>query len=178
MVNKNNEYIVDQNEEILEENACSSSIQCMLYFLNFGLSSGANLDLNLISFKNNYGYYLRQFFFDIFFFLFINMIFSNIFLALITEAFSEMGNLAWKKENDKENVCFICNLSKSDCHEQNINYKRHIKDHLKWKYINFICKLALEESVELSKEEFYIKTLIKNRSIDWFPKKQDDNNQD
>ena len=174
MVNKNNEYIVDQNEEIVEENVCSSSIQCILYFLNFGLSSGGNLDLNLISFKNNHGYYLRQFFFDIFFFLFINMIFSNIFLALITDAFSDMGKLAWKKENDKEQVCFICNLSKSDCHEKNMMYKRHIEDHSKWKYINFLCKLALEESIELSKEEFYIKNLMKQRSIEWFPKGKSD----
>ena len=178
VVNKNNEYIIDQNEEIIEEYICSSSIQCILYFLNFGLSSGGALDLNLISFKNNYGYYLRQFFFGIFFYLFINMIFSNIFLALITDAFSEMREKAWKNENDKKNVCFICDLSDSDCIEQNIEYKTHIQEHFKWKYVDFICKLALEENVELSKEEFYIKTLIKNRSIDWFPKKQDDNNRD
>ena len=106
------------------------------------------------------------------------MIFSNIFLALITDAFSEMREKAWKNENDKKNVCFICDLSDSDCIEQNIEYKTHIQEHFKWKYVDFICKLALEENVELSKEEFYIKTLIKNRSIDWFPKKQDDNNQD
>ena len=172
VVNKYNENIVDQNEEIVEEYMCTSSIQCILYFLNFGLSSEGSLDLNLISFKNNYGYYLRQFFFDIFFFLFINMIFSNVFLALITDAFSEMRELAWKKENDKANVCFICDLNKSDCNIQKINYKTHIRYHLKWKYINLMCKMILEEDVELSKEEYYIQNLMKKRSIDWFPNKQ------
>ena len=171
VVNKYNENIVDQNEEIVDEYMCSSSIQCILYFLNFGLSSGGSLDLNLISFKNNYGYYLRQFFFDIFFFLFINMIFSNIFLALITDAFNEMREVAWKKEEDIKNICFICDLSRSDCINQNIEFKRHIQQHSKWKYINFICKMIFEVDVELSKEEYYIMNLIKKRSIDWFPKK-------
>ena len=163
---------VDQNEEKVEEYMCSSSIQCILYFLNFGLSSGGSLDLELISFKNNYGFYLRQFFFDIFFFLFINMIFSNVFLALITDAFSEMRELAWKNENDKVNVCFICDLNKSDCNIQKINFKTHIRYHLKWKYINLMCKMILEEDVELSKEEYYIQNLMKKRSIYWFPNKK------
>ena len=171
VVNKYNENIVDQNQEIVEEYMCSSSIQCILYFLNFGLSSGGSLDLNLISFKNNYGYYLRQFFFDIFFFLFINMIFSNIFLALITDAFNEMRDYTWKKEEEKNEVCFICDLNISDCINQNIEFNLHIKEHSKWKYINFICKMILEEEAEFNREEYYIRNLIKKKSIDWFPKK-------
>ena len=171
VVNKYNEYIVDENYGITEEYICSSSIQCILYFLNFGLSSGGALGLNLISFKNNYGHFLRQFFFEIFFYLFVNMIFSNVFLALITDAFYEMRELAWKKENDKENECFICDVSISDCINQNIEFKRHIQEHSKWKYINFICKMIMEEDVELGKEEYYIQNLMKKRSIDWFPNK-------
>jgi hypothetical protein len=174
VVNKHNEFIVDENQENIEEHVCSSSIQCILYFLNFGLSSGGALDLNLISFKNNYGYYLRQFFFNMFLFLFINMIFSNIFLALITDAFGEMREKAWDNERDKNNVCFICDLSRSDCINQNIDFKNHIKDHHKWKYINFMCKLLLEDDVEFNKEEYYIWELMKKKNIDWFPAKPKD----
>jgi hypothetical protein len=170
IVNKYNENIVDDNQEIIEENVCSSSIQCFLYFLNYGLSSDGSLDLNLISFKTDYGYYLREFFFDIFLFLLINMIFSNVFLALITDAFAEMRELAWKKENDKANVCFICDLNKSDCINLNTSFKRHIEEHFFWKYFNFMSKLILEDKVEFNNEEYYIWSLMKERSIDWFPK--------
>ena len=171
VVDKYNEYLVDDYQQLIEENICSSSIQCFLYFLNYGLSSGGTFDLNLISFKDNYGYYLRQFFFDIFLFLLINMIFSNVFLALITDAFTEMRELAWKKENDKVNVCFICDLDKSDSISQNIRFNRHIEEHFKWKYINFMSKLILNADVEFNNEEYYIWNLMKKRSIDWFPKK-------
>ena len=169
VVDKYNENIVDNDQELVEENVCSSSIQCFLYFLNFGLSSGGALDLNLISFKNNYGYYLRQFFFDIFLFLFINMIFSNVFLALITDAFTEMRELAWKKENDKVNICFICDLNQSDCIKENKIFKRHKEDHLKWKYINFMSKLLIDDDVEFNYEEYYIWNLMKTKNINWFP---------
>ena len=170
VVDKNNE-VVTENQETIEENVCSSSIQCILYFLNFGMSSGGAIDLNLISFKNNYGHYLRQFFFSMFFFLFINMIFSNIFLALITDAFSEMGQLAMTNENDKNNICFICDINKGECINQNIEFKNHIKKHSKWKYINFMCKIILEDDIEFNREEFYVWNLMKKKSIDWFPNK-------
>ena len=173
VVDKYNENIVDENDESIEEYVCSSSIQCILYFLNFGLSSGGALGINLISFKNNYGHYLRQFFFDIFLFLCINMIFSNVFLALITDSFQEMREKAWDNENDKNNVCFICDLNKSDCINQNIEFKSHIKEHSKWKYINFMFKVIMEEDVEFNKDEYYIWELIKKRNIDWFPSKQE-----
>ena len=171
VVDKNNENIVDENQESIEEFVCSSSIQCILYFLNFGLSSGGALDLNLISFKNNYSHYLRQFFFGMFFFLFINMIFSNIFLALITDVFQEMREKAWNDENDKKNVCFICDINKAECINQNIEFKEHIKKHSKWKYINFMCKIIMEKDVELNKEEFYVWNLMKKKNIDWLPNK-------
>ena len=171
VVDKSNETIVDENQESIEEMVCSSSIQCILYFLNFGLSSGGALDLNLISFKNSYGFYLRQFFFDMFFFLFINMIFSNIFLALITDAVSELSGLAMTNENDKNNICFICDINRGECINQNIEFKNHIKEHSKWKYINFMCKIIMEEDVEFNKEEFYVWNLMKKRSIDWLPNK-------
>jgi hypothetical protein len=172
VVDKYNENIVDENDEAIEEYVCSSSVQCILYFLNFGLSSGGNLELNLLSFKNNYGFYLRQFFFDIFFFLCINMIFSNVFLALITDAFGEMREKAWDNEKDRNNVCFICDLTRSDCINQNIEFSKHIKEHSKWKYINFMYNIITQKGVELDTEEYYVWKLMKNRSIDWIPIKK------
>ena len=172
VVNKNNENIVDENQESIEENVCSSSIQCILYFLNFGLLTNGALDLNFISFKNNYQHYLRQFFFNMFFYLFINMIFSNIFLALITDSTGENRELAIFNENDQKNVCFICQKNREECINENIEFSKHIKLHSKWKYINFMCKIIMEEKDEFNEEEFYVWNLMKKNSIDWIPAKE------
>jgi hypothetical protein len=172
VVDKNNEIIIDQGQEVVEEYVCSSSIQCILYFLNSGLTTSGALDLNLLSFKNDYGFYLRQFFFDMLLFLFINMIFSNVFLALITDVFTEMRDTAWENEINKIDVCFICDLNRSDCIYQNKEFDVHIQEHSKWNYINFMCKLILEDQVDFNREEYYIWELMKKNKIDWFPKKQ------
>ena len=85
-VDKNNE-IIDINS--VEENICSSTVPCILYFLNFGFRDNL-MEMNLFSFKNETSYYFIQFFFTIFLYAFIHLIFDNIFLATISSAFDEM----------------------------------------------------------------------------------------
>ena len=77
-VDKNNELV---SPNYFEESICSSSVPCILYFMNFGLSTEGSIDMNLISFKSNMSYYVLQFFFEIFLFLFIHMILFNIVLG-------------------------------------------------------------------------------------------------
>ena len=103
------------------------------------------------------------------------MIFSNVFLALITDAVGEMTEKAMDNENDRNNVCFICDLNQSYCINQNIDFDSHIQEHSKWKYINFMFKIIIEEEVEFDQEEYDIWLLIKKRNIDWFPCKKKTN---
>jgi len=83
IVDKNNREIIDEDGNQIEEYICSSSLQCLLYFLNYGMISGGDIEMNLISFHHDKGYYFIQFFLRLLFFLLINMIFSNIFLDLL-----------------------------------------------------------------------------------------------
>ena len=46
---------------------CSSTISCILYFFNFGLTSEGSLNMNLISYKNNTRYYWAEFFYNVFY---------------------------------------------------------------------------------------------------------------
>ena len=56
-IDKNNE--INDNEEYI----CSSTISCILYFWNFGMTSEGSIEMNLFSYKNDTNYYLGQFFF-------------------------------------------------------------------------------------------------------------------
>jgi hypothetical protein len=163
---------VDNNNELIgyEENICSSAISCILYFWNFGMTSEGLVDMNLISFKNNYVNYLGQFFFDIFLYAFIHMIFFNVFLATITDSFGEMRNKIREKDEDIKKSCFICQMTENDCVNEFKDFDEHCKRHNKWKYIMFICNILLKEKTELTKEEYIIYRKIKDKNIDWFPK--------
>ena len=175
IVDKNNQAIIDEDGNQIEEYICSSSLQCLLYFLNNGMVSGGDIEMNLIGFQYDTGYYFIQFFFKLLFFLLINMIFSNIFLAFITDAYNEMREKAMNDEKDKENICFICNLDKNECINKNIDFEKHSEEHNKWKYIIYIIDIILKNKTELNYEEKYVWKKIKERNFDWFPCEENDN---
>ena len=69
----------------------------------------------------------------------INTIFANIFTGLITDAFGENREKAWSNEIDKEERCFICQITKSECINSHIDFNDHREDHSVWKYIYFVA---------------------------------------
>ena len=161
------------NEELSTvEPFCTSSIQCLLFFLNFGIRSGGGIGdmLNMASFKDNYSFYLKIFFFEIFFHLCIVMIFANVFLGLIADAFGELREVAWAKENDKNNICFICQIDSDTCGIKGIDYEEHVKEtHNLWYYVYFLCYLYMKDENEYNIMEHKIMTSINELNISWIP---------
>ena len=161
------------NEELSTvEPFCTSSIQCLLFFLNFGIRSGGGIGdmLNMASFKDNYSFYLKIFFFEIFFHLCIVMIFANVFLGLIADAFGELREVAWAKENDKNNICFICQIDSDTCGIKGIDYDEHVKEtHNLWYYVYFLCYLYMKDENEYNIMEHKIMTSINELNISWIP---------
>ena len=168
-VDKNNEII---NADFTEENICSSTIPCILYFLNFGFRDSF-MDMNLISFKYETGYYLRQFFFNLFIYIFIHLIFDNIFLVTISNAFDDLKKNLYEIDEKKKNVCFICDKTKNNCIEKHEDFDEHLEAHDLWKYIRYICTIILKKRNQYTNEEYYVWKQIKKKEIKWFPKSED-----
>ena len=162
-VNKDNELVYE------EENICSSTISCILYFFNFGLTSEGSIDMNLISYLNNTRYYWAEFFFNIILYAIIHMIFFNVILASITNGFDKMKETIDEKNYNKKNICFICQKTRNDCINNGEDFDEHLFAHNKWKYIIFICNIILKDKKELPEEEYKIYQLINEGRIDWFP---------
>ena len=181
---------VDKNNEIVsldytEESICSSTIPCILYFLNFGFRDSF-MDQNLFSFKKETGYYFGQLFFNIFLYVFIHLIFDNIFLVTISNAFDDMKKEMFKLDNKRENVCFICDKKRSDFIQIPEDFEEHIEEHDMWKYIRYICSIILKKRNQYTDEEYYVWKMIRDKKIDWFPdaketqeeKKEEGNNEE
>ena len=165
-VDENNEQT---NQNYLEETICSSSVPCFLYFMNVGLSSEGSIEMNLISFKNNTKYYLYQFFFEILLYVFIHMIFFNVVLAMIGNAFDKMNEKLERKRYSEINVCFICEKTRNDCIINHEDFEKHLENHNKWKYIIYISNIILKNKEEYTREEYYVWRQIKHKKLDWFP---------
>ena len=126
-------------------------------------------------------YYLLQFFFEIFLFLFIHKILFNIVLATIGNGYDKMKEKIDKKNDDEKNVCFICDKTRNDCIEDNEDFDEHLEKHNKWKYIMYIINILMKNKEIYTYEEYYIWKQIEEKKIDWFPKyekKSEENKQE
>ena len=56
--------------------------------------------------------YFVRFFYDVSCFIIINVIFMNIIFGIIIDTFAELRDKNTKREQDIENVCFICSLDR------------------------------------------------------------------
>ena len=169
--------VTDKDNNIIEqpEAQCSSSFSCLLFFLNHAMPNGGFVHSNQVSFKRNVNIYLTKFFIEVIFFQLINWIFTNLFLALVTNSFEAVYRKTKKNTYDKNTKCFICEINYKKCFSNNINFKEHCQiKHSIWNYIYFIVQIIIKDEYELNHCEKYIYNFIKNDDFNWLPYEGDD----
>ena len=164
--------INSNNDPVATEPFCSSSVQCILFFINYGIRSGGGIGdlLGTPSFKDNYAFFLKIFVYEIFFHLCIVMIFANVFLGLIADAFGELREVAWMKENDKNNICFICQIDSDTCAIKGIDFEEHVQNkHQIWNYVYFLSYLYMKDESQYNIMEYKIMSSINELNLSWIP---------
>ena len=181
----NNLFYVDVLEydsgEIINESFCSSPLQCLLYILSYGTRArgGINEELPIMSYKNNISFFLQRFFYDLLFFIFVIMIMGNISFGIIIDSFNDLREKKWYFENDKKNICFICQLSRDECLLNNINFDKHIKlDHNIWNYVYFLTYLHLNNSNDFNVNERNVWDKLYQNDNSWIPIKKKGKNEE
>ncbi|EGR33950.1 inositol -triphosphate type 1 isoform 3, putative, partial [Ichthyophthirius multifiliis] len=72
--------------------------------------------------------------------------------------------------NDQKNRCFICNQERSDFENDGINFKKHTEqEHHIWNYLAYIILIDKKDLNEYDAVESYIKQLIVQQDVSWFP---------
>ena len=73
---------------------------------------GTAPDTSYVSYRKNPNFYVTNFFYDLFFFVIVSLVMYNVFLGVLYDTFSELRGNLQEKENDINNVCFICQLTR------------------------------------------------------------------
>ena len=120
----NFEVMEYRSKQMIEEPFCKSSIQCFLYVTQYGITAGGGVGetLDYVSYKKSPGIFVLRFFYDVLFFSFVTLILLNIFTGIIVGAFAELRDETNRNENDKKNVCYICQLTRDECLKKNIDF--------------------------------------------------------
>ena len=161
----------DSNEEI-SESYCTSSVQCFLLMIQQGITSKGGISdlLGKVSYKKNVGFFVMRFFYDLIFFLIIVLILGNIILAIIVNSLSELRKENLNKENDKKNICFICQISRDNSLTKRIDFDNHIHGvHNMWNYVYFLTHLHINNPNEFNKIESSVWKKLIEKDYSWLP---------
>ena len=175
----NVEVMEYESKQMVEEPFCKSTIQCFLYVTQYGLTAGGGIgeQLDKVSYKQSPGIFVLRFFYDVLFFSFVTLILFNIFTGIIVGAFAQLRDETNTNEKDKNNVCYICQLSRDDCLKKNIDFDSHVKkEHFFWNYLYFLTYLHINDPNNFNSIENYVWEKLEEQDITWIPikKKSDD----
>ena len=161
-----------QSGQYITEPFCHSSLQCFLVLISYGTRSGGGIGdaLPVVSFKNDTNMFIARFFYDMTFYIFIIMIMGNVTFGLINDSFVALRDETYKYENDKKNICFICQLSRDGCLLKNIDFDSHVNnEHNIWNYVDFLCYLHLYDPNNFTRTEGFVWDKLIEKDYGWIP---------
>ena len=157
---------------LISEGFCYSSMQCYLFYISLGTRSGGGIvdAISAVSYQKDVYLFFGRFFHDMFFFIIINLVLGNVFLGIIIDTFGQLRNAQDKNEEDKKNICFICQLSNDECMTENIDFGKHIiEEHNLWNYIYFLAYLNLSNPNNFNRVENSVWEKLEKQDYSWIP---------
>lgn len=114
--------------------------------------------------------FMNRMFFDMSFFLLINIIFLNVIFGIIVDTFSQLRHEAEERESDTNDVCFVCGLTRSDFSKGGRNFEKHKnKEHDPWIYVAYLYYLEEKGEDELSGLEQACYDNFLKLKTEWIP---------
>ena len=154
----------------VEDNVCSSLLECTITYFNHGVRSGGGIGDILAEVPYDSGMYWIRFFNDFIFFILAILILLNMIFGVIVSIFSEIREKANFKENDQNNKCFICNIDRAIFERLKIKFEDHKKfEHNIKTYIRFLIGLKLVNEKDLDADQSFIINCLKKEEIKVFP---------
>jgi hypothetical protein len=148
------------DSDTLGQNRCTSMIECYMTVVDRGLLLGGGTGdyTNQVHYADEPQKFVIKFFVDVSFFLLVKIILYNILFGVIIDTFAQLRNKRNVMEQDKRNVCFICNFDRfvfdKECEG---GFIRHIaEDHNLWFYIYYIVHLQSKDPTEYTGIESYV----------------------
>ena len=129
-------YMKNVYEEETDE-MCDSMLSCIMALYVSG-AIGETMDK----------FEIIRFGYDMIYGIFFGLLFGNIVSGLILDAFAKLREDTDSLKGDKENFCFICNISRDKLEKDGSSLEEHIKSHWLWNYVFYIIAHGEKEKTE------------------------------
>eukprot|EP00501_MAST-03F_sp_TOSAG23-6_P000398 GSMAST32.ASY1.ANO1.410.1 assembled CDS len=157
--------------ESWKNNECEYLWTCYIAMSNLGVRAGGGVGDIIESYEVTDSRWIsRQFFFDMSFFVAINIVLLNVVFGIIIDTFGSLREAKNEKYEDMSNVCFICNIDRNKFEREGINFTQHIKEqHNMWDYLKYMIHIKTKDNSEYNGVEQFVSECITENRIDWFP---------
>ena len=99
---------------------------------------------------------------------------TNLIFGIIVDSFANFRGSTDDSENDKQNVCFICQLTRDDAINKNIDFNKHVREvHDMWNYVYFLTYLHINNSNNFKMLETSVWDRLEESDTSWIPIKEE-----
>lgn len=113
--------------------------------------------------------YGDRFFFDTIYFIFMEILFSNLVSGIMIDGFGGLKEADNEREQDKKSKCYICSMEKPDIEKTGTTFKKHTEKHFLWSYLFYRYVLEMKDPSDFTGLEYTISTQIDEKKVEWFP---------
>lgn len=153
-----------------DTNECASMASCLLYVTDLGLRNGGGIGDALNPVPQDDPSFIGNILLHLGFFILINLVALNIVFGIILDTFAELRDNQQARENDAENICFICGYDRKTFEKQEKKFTTHTsEEHNKWYYVYYLIYLLGKNASDYTGIEYYVMEKYKSRNTDWFP---------
>jgi len=168
------EIDIETNSEELNH-YCESMADCFIFTLWRGLIDGAPLakDVETTAKGERMEDHMGRIMVDITFFAFFTTVLLNVIFGIIIDTFADMRGSNDSKQEDMQNVCFICGIDRATLDREGNGFEEHVdSEHNMWMYLFMFIHLKAKDKTELSGLESILWQYIKdgkNQQLKIFP---------
>ena len=94
---------------------------------------------------------LVRYTYDVVYMVFFDMLFGSIFSGIMLDAFASLREQNDKIDEDKSNLCYICNIKREELEKDKKDFQEHVSgNHKLWNYIFYIYYLESKSETDFS----------------------------
>ena len=152
------------------EQLCSSYLNCFIYLFNYGIRGGGlPFNIKIIDQEGFWG----EFIFNWIFYFILILVILNIASGIIVDKFQDLRESNEELYEEKENVCFICSLHRSNFEIKGIDFEYHQQqEHNIGNYFHYLMKINRTDEHDLNSIDFQVYNAFLQKKIEFFPIKK------
>ena len=163
------QYLLEQEDGSIMD-TCSTLLECFITLFNNGVRSGGGIGDLLPELPFFSMIYLHRWVHDMIFFIIVSLLLLNMINGVIVTTFSQIREDSSNKEDDKNNICFICSIPRYEVEKQGLSFEEHIKsEHCVKTYIRYLLSLYLMDTNDMDQDQYYVYNCLKKNGVEFFP---------